>query len=147
MKSHLSGVFRDKSGGVVPLLALAALPLMTSVGMAVDYTRASAAKTALQSATNSAALLLYKKAALQNASDLQVAATAYVSTILKSPRDREFRHQRELHIERRLKGDRQCDGRRSDAVHGSVWICQNPHQKQLDLSMGEYAAAGCAGAR
>jgi Flp pilus assembly protein TadG len=85
MKSQFNRLFWDRAGGVVPLVALAALPLMTGVGMAVDYTRASAAKTALQSATDSAALLLYKKAALQNANNLQATATAYVTSILNHP--------------------------------------------------------------
>src|SRR5579884_3681152 len=75
----------DRRGGVAPMLALAALPLLTGVGMAVDYTRANAARTALQSALDSAALMLSKKAASQTPADLQAAATAYVTSMFGHP--------------------------------------------------------------
>jgi len=38
---------KDRSGGVAPLLALAAIPIMGSVGAAVDYSRANSARTAM----------------------------------------------------------------------------------------------------
>jgi Flp pilus assembly protein TadG len=75
----------DRGGGVAPLLAIAALPLMTAVGMAVDFTRANAAKTAFQAALDSAALMMSKNAASQSASDLETAATTYVTSMFGRP--------------------------------------------------------------
>ena len=42
---------KNCSGGVAPLMGILALPLMGSVGVAVDYSRDSAARTAFQAAT------------------------------------------------------------------------------------------------
>jgi Flp pilus assembly protein TadG len=47
-------------GGVAPLLALTALPLMASVGAAIDYGRGSSAKAAMQSALDSTALAMVR---------------------------------------------------------------------------------------
>jgi Flp pilus assembly protein TadG len=62
-------------GGVAPLMGILALPLMGSVGVAVDYSRASAARTAFQAALDSTALMLSKNAATQTGADLQTTAT------------------------------------------------------------------------
>ena len=62
-------------GGVAPLMGILALPLMGSVGVAVDYSRASSARTAFQAALDSTALMLSKTAATQSAADLQTSAT------------------------------------------------------------------------
>jgi Flp pilus assembly protein TadG len=77
----LTRFFRDRRGGVAPLVALATIPLITGVGMAVDYTRAESTKAALQAAVDSAALMLSKKAGSLSNSDLQTAATAYVKAL------------------------------------------------------------------
>lgn len=42
--------FKDCRGSVAPILALTALPLLGSVGVAVDFSRANAARTAFQNA-------------------------------------------------------------------------------------------------
>lgn len=52
----LRSVATDRNGGVAPLLALGAIPLLMSVGAAVDFSRASADRTAMQSALDSVAL-------------------------------------------------------------------------------------------
>jgi Flp pilus assembly protein TadG len=51
----------DRRGGVVPLLAIAAIPMLTCVGAGVDYARASAARTAMQGALDSTILALLVK--------------------------------------------------------------------------------------
>ena len=66
---------KDCRGGVAPLMGILALPIMGSVGVAVDYSRASAAKTAFQAALDSTALMLSKTAATQTGADLQSTAT------------------------------------------------------------------------
>jgi Flp pilus assembly protein TadG len=73
---------RDRRGNVAPMLALSALPLMTAAGMAVDYTRANSAKTAFQSALDSAALALAKQGASNlSAAALQTQASNYVNAL------------------------------------------------------------------
>jgi Flp pilus assembly protein TadG len=69
---------RDSRGGVAPMLALTALPLMTAVGMSIDYTRANAAKSAFQAALDSSALMLSKQLQKGTVSDLAGTARAYV---------------------------------------------------------------------
>ena len=54
--------FRNRDGGVAPFLAITAIPLMGITGAAVDYTRASSARTAMQSALDATALNLSKTA-------------------------------------------------------------------------------------
>src|SRR5712692_7837730 len=51
----------DCKAGVAPLLALGLVPLVVSVGAAVDYGRASAARAAMQSALDATALMLSKE--------------------------------------------------------------------------------------
>src|SRR5450631_3995553 len=65
----------DCRGSVAPLMGILALPIMGSVGVAVDYSRASAARTAFQAALDSTALMLSRNAATQTGADLQSTAT------------------------------------------------------------------------
>ena len=66
---------KDCRGGVAPLMGFLASPLMGFVGVAVDYSRANAARTAFQASLDSTALMLSKNAATQTGADLQTAAT------------------------------------------------------------------------
>ena len=63
------------------MVGIAMIPLMAAVGAAVDYTRASTARTQLQAALDSTALMLSKTAATQSPNQLQSAATAYVTAL------------------------------------------------------------------
>ena len=71
----LARFWNNRRGGVAPMVALTIVPLIGAVGAAVDYTRASAARTALQTSLDSTALLLSKTAANQTPAELQVSAT------------------------------------------------------------------------
>lgn len=77
----LARFLKDRRGGVAPLLALSAIPLLGAVGMAVDYTRASATRTAFQAALDSTALMLSKSAASLSSADLQTTANNYFNAI------------------------------------------------------------------
>jgi Flp pilus assembly protein TadG len=57
---RLHRLLKNEAGGVVPLLALAALPLLLSVGTAVDYSRASDAKASMQAALDSTVLTIMR---------------------------------------------------------------------------------------
>lgn len=54
----------DRQAGVLPLLAIAAVPLTLSVGAAVDYSRATASKAAMQAALDSTALSIVRAIAV-----------------------------------------------------------------------------------
>ena len=69
---HALRSFRSASGGnVVITFALATVPIIGLVGAAVDYSRASSARVALQSALDSAALMLSKDAPNLNEAQLK----------------------------------------------------------------------------
>jgi hypothetical protein len=57
----LARFFRDRRGGVAPLLALTIVPLVGIVGAGMDYSRASAARVGLQAALDSALLYAAKE--------------------------------------------------------------------------------------
>ncbi|WP_428558513.1 VWA domain-containing protein [Pseudolabrys sp.] len=81
----LSQFARSTRGGVGPMLAISAIPLIGAVGAAVDYTRASAARTSFQNALDATALMLSRNAATQNSAQLQTAATSYLNAIFSRP--------------------------------------------------------------
>ena len=60
---------------------LALVPMVTLVGMAIDYTRASSIKTTLQSALDATALAMSKTATSTSATTLQTNAQTYFSGI------------------------------------------------------------------
>jgi len=60
----------DRSGNVAIIFGIAAIPVFGLVGAAVDYSRANAARTAMQVALDAAALMVAKEAA--NLTDGQV---------------------------------------------------------------------------
>ncbi len=76
---------QDRKAGVVPILAVGLIPLMGMIGAAVDYSRAASARTAMQTALDSTALMLSKTA--QGLSDPQIdaKATAYFTSLFARP--------------------------------------------------------------
>src|SRR6266508_6875217 len=73
--------FRDRKGGVAPLLAIGIIPLVGAIGAAVDYSRANAVRTAMQNALDSTALMLSKDAQSLNGTQLGQKATGYFSSM------------------------------------------------------------------
>ena len=59
-KGLLSRFGRSDNGNIAVLFAIAAVPIISFVGAAIDYTRANTARTAMQAALNSTALMLAK---------------------------------------------------------------------------------------
>src|SRR3569623_354284 len=82
---RLAAFGRERSGNVAITFALAALPLVATVGAAVDYTQANQAKAALQGALDSAALMLSRDAATLSTSDLNTKAQSYVQAMFNQP--------------------------------------------------------------
>src|SRR5665647_3334052 len=66
-----------RAGNVAITFALASLPIIGSVGAAVDYSRANQVKAKLQTSLDAVALLLSKEAATDTNNQLQANALAY----------------------------------------------------------------------
>ena len=60
--SSLRTFRHDRRGNVAMIFALAIIPLIGAVGSAVDYSRANSARSAMQAALDSTALILSKDA-------------------------------------------------------------------------------------
>lgn len=71
----------DARGNVAIIFAIVSIPLVALVGAAVDYTRAVSDRTALQSALDSAALMISKDAATMTASQITTRARQYVESL------------------------------------------------------------------
>jgi len=71
----------DQSASVLPLLAVAAIPVVGLIGASVDYSRAAAVQTAMQAAVDSTSLALAKDAASQSAAQLTTNAQAYFNAV------------------------------------------------------------------
>src|SRR5215472_3658048 len=70
--------FLDHNGaGVLPMFGLLAIPALGLIGASIDYSRASAARTVLQSAVDSTALAMAKTAASLSAAELSNQACTY----------------------------------------------------------------------
>jgi Flp pilus assembly protein TadG len=71
MRGTLAGFLAARRGNVAVTFALSLIPVFGLVGAAVDYSRGSSTRAALQSALDSAALMLSKELAKQSMTDEQ----------------------------------------------------------------------------
>ncbi|CAM9709474.1 unnamed protein product [Phaeothamnion confervicola] len=85
LSSHLSAFRRANAGNVAMTFALATLPLVGTVGFAVDYSHANAVKAAMQAALDSTALMLSRDAATLTNADLQTKAKSYFDALFTKP--------------------------------------------------------------
>ena len=81
----LSPFLRDKRASAVPMFSLAIVPLIGVAGAAVDYSRANAARTAMQAALDSTALMLSKEAQTLNSTQVTAKATGYFTALFNRP--------------------------------------------------------------
>jgi Flp pilus assembly protein TadG len=72
-----------REGNFAVIFALSAIPIITFVGAAIDYTRATTARTSMQAALDSVALMLSKDltAGTISAADIQTKASAYFAAL------------------------------------------------------------------
>src|SRR5262245_30509044 len=77
--------FKDRKGSVVPLLGLAVVPLIGSVGAAVDYSRANSARTAMQAALDAGAIIATKQAQSLTGDALTASVNAYFNANFDRP--------------------------------------------------------------
>jgi Flp pilus assembly protein TadG len=73
----LSRFPRDERGNVAPIFAIAVIPILGLTGTAVDYSNANAARTAMQAALDTTALILSKEANGLTQTQLNDKATQY----------------------------------------------------------------------
>src|SRR5215510_12471029 len=85
----LARFLSNTRGGVAPLMAVVAIPVLAAVGMAVDYTRANAARAAFQTSLDATALMLSRDAAkdagTEGGTALQTHATDTFKALYKHP--------------------------------------------------------------
>jgi Flp pilus assembly protein TadG len=81
----LAQFVQDCKAGVAPLFALGAIPLVVSVGAAVDYGRASAARAAMQSALDATALMLSKESQNLSGDAFGMKGTSYFNSNFARP--------------------------------------------------------------
>jgi hypothetical protein len=77
--------FKDRTGGVAPLLALAAVPIFGMVGGAVDYSRANSARAAMQAAADSTSLLIVRAMTRQSGGNPAEGASGYFYASFSRP--------------------------------------------------------------
>jgi Flp pilus assembly protein TadG len=86
LKRHGPRFGSDGCGNVAIMFALATIPVFGAVGAAVDYSRASSARTAMQAALDSTALMLSKEITEDTAkTELQKKADKYFFAIYNRP--------------------------------------------------------------
>jgi Flp pilus assembly protein TadG len=76
---------KARAGNVMITFALATLPIVGSVGFAVDYSHANSVKAAMQAALDSTALMLSKDASTTTNSALQTKAVNYFNALFTRP--------------------------------------------------------------
>ena len=82
---RLARFIQDCKAGVAPLFALGAIPLFVSVGAAVDYGRASAARAAMQSALDATALMLSKESQNLSGDAFNMKGSSYFNSNFARP--------------------------------------------------------------
>src|SRR5438270_470145 len=81
----LTRFIKDRKGGVAPLLALSAIPMMAAIAASVDYSRASSTRSAMQSALDATALMMSKNAQGLSGSAMNTEATSYFTATFNHP--------------------------------------------------------------
>jgi Flp pilus assembly protein TadG len=77
----------NRDGNVAILFGLALMPIMATTGAAIDYSRASDARTQLQSAIDSTALAVAKSSPLLSDAQLRTEAEAHFRAVLQQRHD------------------------------------------------------------
>ncbi|OQW58236.1 MAG: pilus assembly protein TadG [Proteobacteria bacterium SG_bin9] len=75
---------RDQRGNVATMFALSILPILGFIGAAVDYSRAANARTSMQAALDTAALMISKDAGSMTSAQITTKAQAYFNALYKN---------------------------------------------------------------
>jgi Flp pilus assembly protein TadG len=76
---------RDQDGNVLPIFAIAMLPIFGFMGATIDFQRASSAKVQMQSALDATALILARDTAALTDGTLQTKALAFFQAQFNKP--------------------------------------------------------------
>src|SRR5215210_8692334 len=85
LKSMPGRFARAKRGNVSIIFALMLPVLISSIGAAIDYSRAVNARSAMQAAADATALMISKDAASLTAAQITTKATAYFNALFNHP--------------------------------------------------------------
>jgi Flp pilus assembly protein TadG len=85
LRNHIRNFAAARDGNIALIFGLAALPLMTAAGAAVDFSRSGATKAAMQTALDSAALNLVQDAGTLPGANLAPRATALFTAMFNKP--------------------------------------------------------------
>jgi Flp pilus assembly protein TadG len=77
--------WKNKDGNVAVMFGIVLVPIVTCMGVAVDYSRANSARTAMQSALDGAGLMISKDAAGLSAAEISTRADAYFKALVNRP--------------------------------------------------------------
>lgn len=77
--------FKNTDGNIAVLFGIAMLPIMSAVGVAVDYSRASAIRASMQSALDSASLMVSKDATGLTQAEISLKMQTYFSSLVNRP--------------------------------------------------------------
>jgi Flp pilus assembly protein TadG len=80
-----SRFFADQRGGVAPIFALGLVPMIGLAGAAIDYSRAGAARTAMQATLDATALMVAKDAQIISPTQVNSVATNYFNASFSRP--------------------------------------------------------------
>jgi Flp pilus assembly protein TadG len=81
----LTRLFRDVRGNVAPMFALACIPIIGSIGAAIDYSGANSVRSAMQSALDATALQLSQSAPSMTDKQLQQATLDSFNALFTRP--------------------------------------------------------------
>src|ERR1044072_36949 len=76
---------QDRRGAVAPIFALAIIPVIGLVGMAVDYSRTNSIRTALQASLDATALAMARLAPTVTKEELQDKASSFFTAQFNRP--------------------------------------------------------------
>ena len=79
----LRRIFANCEGSVAPIAALAIIPIIGAISAAVDYSRANLARSAMQSALDSTALMLAKEAQTLSPAEINAKANSYFTAMFR----------------------------------------------------------------
>ncbi len=81
----MQSFWKNTEGNIAVIFGIALLPLVTAVGMAVDYSRATSARTAMQAALDGAATMIAKDAAGMTPGEVSSKAQGYFNALVNRP--------------------------------------------------------------
>ena len=144
--THSLHAFRGASAGNVAItFAIASLPIVGTIGFAVDYSHANAVKAAMQAALDSTALMLAKDAATTSNADLQTKALNYFNALFTRPEAKKHHDRGHLYGDRRLAGKSHRLGRGSNSFPGHHRVREHHRERRLHHGLGIDPAARRAG--